>query len=118
MLDDLFAQARSEQQDPSAALVGRVLADARDVLETSSLGVPPRISPEPGFAARLFDHIHAAVGWAGMAGMAMAGLVGVWIGFSQSDPAFQLIGMQVTESSGDLYLSELMTGFSTYLEEG
>ena len=73
-LDDLFAQVRQADVQPSDDLYARVMADAF-----------AQVAPSPQVAAHrkpgLWDRIKDAVGgWPAMSGLAAATLAGVWIG--------------------------------------
>ena len=94
MLDDMFAQVRSVQSDPSDALTARVLADAVAVQAASVAvqTVPPR-----GLWARMLDGIG---GWPAVSGLAAATIAGVWIGVappsSMQDLTASFIGDEVS----------------------
>lgn len=81
-LDDLLAAARADRPEPSAALMARVLDDARRL--QPAMPLPPRRAPvRPGLLARLS---YAFGGAGALAGMAAAMLAGVWVGVAQPAP--------------------------------
>lgn len=75
-LDALLAAARDEAPPPlSPALRARLVADAR-------AHAPVAAPPAPGWFARLRAALAEIGGAPGLAGVGVAGLAGVWIGFS------------------------------------
>ncbi|MBI1416273.1 MAG: hypothetical protein GC146_03535 [Limimaricola sp.] len=77
-LDDIFAAARRTEAQPSAALMGRIIADAATV--SAARAVPAaRVAPPRGLWALL-----AAVigGWPTLGGLVAATMAGFWIGFA------------------------------------
>jgi hypothetical protein len=82
VLEDLFAQARAVAEPVPDALLARVLADAGAAMpRTPALqAVPVAARPGPGWLAALVTLLG---GRSAVAGMAAAGLAGVWIGFAQ-----------------------------------
>lgn len=79
MLDAFFTAARAAEPPVPAALLARVLDDAAAV-QPRPAPVPARVQPRPGWAALLLS---ALGGRGAVAGLAAAGLAGVWIGFAQ-----------------------------------
>ncbi|THD85834.1 dihydroorotate dehydrogenase [Aliigemmobacter aestuarii] len=84
-LDDLFATARETRAEASPDFLARVLADAyaaQPEPDTTPAAMPAALAPRaapPGLWARL----SAAFGGSfGLAGVATAGLAGVWLGFA------------------------------------
>jgi hypothetical protein len=74
-LDALFAQARDDAPAPVPdALRARLMADA--------IAAQPRRVRQNGFGSRLGGWLAELGGVPGLAGVAAAGLAGVWIGFS------------------------------------
>ena len=72
-----FEAARRGSPKPSPALMARIAADAHAVARDLR---PPRLS--------VAEILRAALGgWPGLAGLATAGLAGLWIG-AASPPAF------------------------------
>lgn len=80
-LDDLFAAVRETRAEASPDFLARVLADAY-AAQPEPAAMPaasaPRAAP-PGLWARLSA---AFGGGFGLAGVATAGLAGVWLGFA------------------------------------
>lgn len=78
-LDDLFAQAR--QTRLPADLQARILADAQHVQSDQ------KPSPIPPVRRGVWAQLQSAIGgWPALGGLAVAGLVGVWIG--AASPSF------------------------------
>jgi hypothetical protein len=74
-LDELFAQARVRDAQPSAALMARILADAA--------ATQPRAPVRPVRPRFRLSALIAALGGAGaLAGLATATVAGVWIGLA------------------------------------
>lgn len=88
-LDALFAAARSAAPVPSAALMARLQHVA--LAEQPRAGVrqtaPSRA--RGGLLAQLFDNIG---GWPALAGLATAGVAGLWIGLNPPQPLSALFG--------------------------
>ncbi len=93
-LDALFEAAKRDAPQPDAALLARVMADARATqrgfeaggFEAAGIGPVPERSaraaePRGGFLEGLFDMIG---GWGGLGGLATASAFGLWLGMSQS----------------------------------
>lgn len=77
-LEAFFAAAQREAPAPSPELLARVLAQAE--AEQARFAPPrPRQMPRLGLAARLRQGLG---GWPALAGLAAAGLAGVWIGLA------------------------------------
>lgn len=73
-------KARAAPSDPpSDALMARVMADA-DAVQEAFMAPPPE--PAPSFGVRFVTLIG---GWPSLAGLATAGVAGVWIGLTQPD---------------------------------
>lgn len=72
-LERLFAAERAAPPVPSAELLARVLADAQDALR-------PRKAARPTLGQRLAGVIRDLGGWPTIAGLATAGIAGLWIG--------------------------------------
>lgn len=88
-LDDLLAAARADRPDPSPALMARVLDDAARLQPRPVAAVARRAAPRPGIWALLTG---AFGGSGALAGMAAAGLAGVWVGVAQPVPIADLSG--------------------------
>ena len=88
------------------------MQDAEAELVQPAMAADP--TPQLGAFARL---IEAMGGWPTMAGMATAGIVGVWIGFSQ--PAgLDLVAQQLLGGENTEYLVDLVPAFDSGFEEG
>lgn len=85
-LEQEFSALKAQAKPPSADLMVRVLRDADDV-QTDFVAPPP--PARKSFSARFVDLIG---GWPSMAGLATAGIAGVWIGLSQ--PTALIAGSQ------------------------
>lgn len=112
-LDALFASARGQDTLPSGDLMERVLADALAVQTLAQASAAP-VAPR----RRWWQAALAAVGgWPAMAGLATAGVAGIWIGVSPpeslSDGASALFALET-----DGYLVDVTSGFSLDLAEG
>ena len=112
-LDDFFDAARAEAPVPSAALLGRVLADA---------GAEQAAWPVRGaVAAPARGGVLAAIlgllgGWPAVAGMASAAVAGLWIGVAAPDTVTGLAGLSsattatATADSASYELGDLLPG--------
>ncbi len=111
-LNAYFEAGRKTAELPTAALLGRIMADA----EAQQVGPDPSVSPAPraGFFASLRD---AVGGWPTLAGLATAGVAGVWIGFSQP-VGLDLVAEQIWGAEDATYLVDLLPAFGDDLEEG
>jgi len=108
-LEVFFAAGRAEAPIPSADLLSRIMADAQ-----AQSAAPVIIAPRPGLFANLIESIG---GWPTLAGMATAGVFGVWVGFSQ--PAgLDLVAEQMMGTDNSSYLVDLLPAFGTEFEEG
>jgi len=108
-LEAYFAAERADAPVPSADLLGRIMADAEVQIEPTET-----MLPRPGLFASL---IEAIGGWPTLAGMATAGVFGVWVGFSQ--PAgLDVVAEQLLGTSDTSYLVDLVPAFSDNFEEG
>jgi len=84
MLDALFAAARAAPAPVPDALTARVLADAAaEMPRAARPAAAVRVVPAPGWLAALTGLLG---GRSAVAGLAAAGLAGVWIGFAQPVP--------------------------------
>lgn len=82
LLDALFAQARAGAGPVPDALLARVIADAEAAMPRAPVLRPAPVAarPQAGWLAAL---VALLGGRSAVAGMAAAGLAGVWIGFAQ-----------------------------------
>lgn len=80
-LDDLFASARARAPEASPAFLGRVLEDAYALQPEAATAAPaPAAAPAPvGIWARLAAALGGSMA---LAGVATAGVAGVWLGFA------------------------------------
>lgn len=98
-LDGFFAAARREAGPLPAGLAARMQADAARVQAEIAAAVPSGGRARPG----LWQELRAALGgWAGLGGLATAGVAGVWLGLAPPallpDP-LDLIGGDLAELS-------------------
>lgn len=105
MIDDMFAQVRTQSPAVPDDLMARVLADAADLL------VQPAVAPKQGLWPAFMELIG---GWPSVGGLAMAGVAGIWVGIAP--PA------TVTAWTADLIGSpvsiDLFSDTSDYFSEG
>ncbi|WP_132693181.1 hypothetical protein [Rhodovulum steppense] len=112
-IEALFAAARTDRPEPSAALLARVMADAMAEAEARAASAPaPRARPTGGGLARILGLIG---GWPAMGGLATAGLMGVWIGYA-APGGFDAVTATMLGSGYDV--SDMMPGLDAYLTEG
>lgn len=101
VLDQLFSAARRAPSPPPEALMARVLADA--AREQGARPARAELRPARGWLAGLL----AGLGGPGaLAGLATAGLAGVWIGFVQPLD-LSLVGAAAAAETLDLYPADL-----------
>jgi hypothetical protein len=104
-LETVFEEARKAHPEPSAELMARVLADA----EAAQVGFAAAPAPRPrsGYLRQFFE---ALGGWPAMAGLAAAGVAGLWLGVSPavgvSDALASYLGAGDTAS----YTVDVMPG--------
>jgi len=107
-LDVYFAAGKKAKILPSNDLMGRILDDAENALISTT--------PKPAERTTAMGAFWNAIGgWPAAAGMAVATLVGVWIGFSQ--PA----GLDLITTSylgADNYLVDFEPAFGADIWEG
>ncbi len=91
-LDGLFATLRARPPEPKAALVARMEADALAVQAEAAPRRAPVAAPvrERGLVARWADALGGALG---LAGLATAALAGLWIGVVQPSPVSGVTGL-------------------------
>ncbi|MBL3559370.1 hypothetical protein [Rhodovulum sulfidophilum] len=114
-LEALFEAARQDRSEPSAALMARIMDDA---MVTAAAGrsagrsLPRRARMRRGVPALL---LAAIGGWPALAGVAAAGVFGLWIGYAGPGD----VGRLSTEILGSAYgPDDLMSSLDTYLTEG
>lgn len=110
-LDALFAEARGQAADPSPELMARVMADAIAMQPAPMRAAPPRRT------SRLRQFLNAVGGWPAVAGLATAGVAGLWIGVNPPD-AVATTAETFLGTSTDLYLVDLMPGYDLTFAEG
>lgn len=109
-LEQFFAAGRSEQVEPSEALMARVLADAEAETHTRHAAKPRhRATPRAG----VFASLRAALGgWPVMASMATATAAGIWIGAAAPDRLSTVTGGLIGSATSAQYeLDELLPGY-------
>lgn len=101
--DALFAAAKSADPVPSADLMARILADAKDAQTVPVQSVPPA-------APKRFTDVWADLlgGWAGATALAACVCLGVIVGFTSPDAVLSYV------PGADL--ASLDDGFDLYLE--
>ncbi|TCP21411.1 dihydroorotate dehydrogenase [Rhodovulum adriaticum] len=118
-LDSLFEAARVSAPDPSAALLARIMDDA--MAQAGARAVPdpapaPQRRPGGSVRRRLLACVLAGLGgWPSMAGLATAGVVGIWIGYA--DP----VGLDAVTTAmlgGGYGPADLAPSLDTFLQEG
>ncbi len=90
-LDDILAQARSQQPTPSQDLIARVLADA--AAEQAAILTP--IAAPVSRGQRFFDILG---GWTGFGGLITAGMAGIWIGLAPQVPLESLAAGEAVDT--------------------
>ncbi|MEM6589092.1 MAG: dihydroorotate dehydrogenase [Pseudomonadota bacterium] len=110
-LETDFAALKAQASPPGDDLMARVMADA--AAEQAAFMAPP-VAARPPARVRFMELIG---GWPSMAGLATAGIAGVWIGMAQ--PALLVSGSEAL-FSGDVgsALNELDTGFGLSVLDG
>lgn len=109
MIDDIFAQVRTQSPAVPDDLMARVLADAADML------VQPVVAPKQGLWSIFVELIG---GWPSVGGLAMAGIAGIWVGVappaSVTTWTADLIGSPVSidlfSDSSDYFSESLLDG--------
>lgn len=108
-LDAFFEAGRAEDFEPSADLMARIMADAEaQIIPVQAVVRRPRL-----FAGL----IESIGGWPTLAGMATAGVFGVWVGFSQPI-GLDAVAQQLLGETDTIYLVDLVPAFSDEFEEG
>ena len=113
-LERIFETVREDQPVPSEAFLGRLMADAAQAQPSRAAGTAPARATRGDFWASLFGPFG---GLPGAAGLAMAGLVGLMIGYADIgalDSAAQAIGLDI----GAYDVDDLFTAFPSIAEEG
>ncbi|ARC89117.1 hypothetical protein [Rhodovulum sp. MB263] len=111
-LEALFEAARQDRAEPSAALMARIMEDA--MVTAAAARTAPRRQPtrRRSILALL---VTAIGGWPALAGVATAGVFGLWIGYAGPGD----VGRLSTEILGSAYgPGDLMPSLDTFLTEG
>lgn len=120
-LETLFAAARAQAPEPSAALFARIEADA---LRVAAEPRAPSLRPAPGRAVRagFWHRLNLTLGGRGaVAGLASATLAGLWLGFappSGLDRLTQSVAQGVLGASASLDGLDLIPTLDTVLTQG
>lgn len=113
-LDNLFAQARGESQEPSDDLMLRIMSDATaHQPQARGFACAAVAAPRQGLWATL---LAAIGGGAALAGLSTATLAGLWIGFAQ--PTSFTAVTDTFLSTETLDSIDLIPGFDTIFTEG
>ncbi len=112
-LKGFFAAARAENPAPDAALMGRVLADAKRV----QAGFGPARVPPPAPQGAIGCLIRAVGGWPVLAGMTAAAATGIWIGLSAPQSLDRLLARDLA-GQGAPHFVDLMPSFNPFSIEG
>jgi hypothetical protein len=108
-LEAWFEAARGEGPEPSDALMARVLADAE--------ALQPRSAPPPRSDGAWAEVWRLLGGWPAAAGLAAAGVAGLWIG--AAPPEVLAPGIEWLAGSGVAsVLPSPEAGFALALDEG
>ncbi|WP_151717217.1 hypothetical protein [Gemmobacter serpentinus] len=124
-LDTLLEAARLQNLQPSPALLARVMQDACEMQPQPALTPVPRPSMRGGVLMQILA-LFSGFGAAG-AGLATAGLAGIWLGFAQPAPLATPVEAvsAVLQGAGDDAIDgedadmvELIPSFDGWLAEG
>lgn len=99
-LDDFFASERDATYGLSAALMGRIMADAAGNSPARVKDVAPQSA---SFLTRILESLG---GWPSVAGLASASVVGVWIGYAQPGYISSFTDVLIS-SDADTYLADI-----------
>ncbi len=110
-LDNLFAQTRAQDVTPTPDFMERVLQDA---LQAQVAAAPVAARPRASWIRQLLSAIG---GWPAVAGLATAGVAGLWIGINPPS-AIATTTENLLGTSSDLYLVDLMPTYDFTLAEG
>lgn len=114
-LDALFTSARQQEMPVSEDLMARVLQDALTTQAAlSAEGAEAPASVAPGWWPSLLS---AVGGWPSVAGLATAGVAGLWIGISPPDLLSES-AENLLQLDSDLFLVDVAAGYSFDLGEG
>ena len=105
-LDDMFAAARDADTSVPDHLLDRVVADAALV--------PRAPAPESLWSSL----ISAIGGWPALGGVAMAGLIGVWVGFAPPSQIETFAADVLGTTTSVSFLDEYDTFLETELSDG
>ena len=110
-LDDLFQAAKDTAPAPSDDLMARIMADAAAVTAEKTAPAP---APSGGFLGGILE---ALGGWKPAAGLAMAGVTGIMVGFAAPTTLDSITSLSAL-TLGDTGVDELVPSFSDFLSEG
>lgn len=113
-LESFFEAGRAVTQMPTPDLMDRIMADAEAEIILPQIVQSKLPEPRGGLFSNLMQTIG---GWPVLAGMATAGVVGVWIGFSQP-VGLDVVAQQLLGTDNADYLVDLVPAFETGFEEG
>jgi len=102
-LDDWLAKAAATPVSPSAALTARILADA-DAVQPRAQAQAARVRPRRGLMAWLSDLADGLGGRRALAGLSLASVAGLFLGFADPSALQSLAGL----IAGDLTAVEQM----------
>ncbi|PTW50978.1 dihydroorotate dehydrogenase [Rhodovulum kholense] len=117
-IEALFAAARAERAEPSAALMARIMDDA--MIAAAEAAAPRPVAPRPvaaqtGRRGLLAVLVAAIGGWPALAGVATAGVFGLWIGYAGPGDVGTLTATILGSAYGP---NDLVPSLDTYLTEG
>lgn len=110
--DDLFAQMRGADAQPSQSLMDRVLLDARAVQDDIAPQVIVNASKPSAWQMFLQD----LGGWRALSGLAMVGVVGVWIGIAPPDTLDQTVNQFINQLGTGAGIETFPDPFTDLLE--
>lgn len=111
-LETFFKAGRTDNPQPSAALMNRIMDDIDTVADLREAPVPERV--QAGLFSRLLEGLG---GWPALSGMATAGIVGIVVGVSPPEALSDFTSAYVNGTT-DLYLVDPYDGFGFESFEG
>lgn len=114
-LDVFFDAARAAPEQPSDALMQRVMGDALAVQAATAAPARTVRGGRGGLVAGLWA---ALGGWPALGGLATATLAGVWIGFSPTLGVSDAMANALGESDTSAYVFDLSSDFGFTFAEG
>ncbi|RAP42087.1 hypothetical protein BYZ73_06960 [Rhodovulum viride] len=112
-IEALFAAARAERAEPSAALMARIMDDA--MIAAAEAAAPRPVAAQTGRRGLLAVLVAAIGGWPALAGVATAGVFGLWIGYAGPGDVGTLTATILGSAYGP---NDLVPSLDTYLTEG